>query len=164
MRTAERSIEEARAINHPNSLCSALGRAPRLIAMLIGDMAAAEGHTRMLTPGFTGLGNRPDVGTSDFSPWFGLTMRAVIGGASRKLDRRYFCTALRASCTLFAVGNEESLPVDRPRKGAEGRLAPGTGPAKLPLQEAPITRGQPTLIAKRQGCASGPHESGCPSG
>ena len=48
MRTAERGIQEARAINHANSLCSALGRAACPIAMLVGDLTAAEEYTTML--------------------------------------------------------------------------------------------------------------------
>jgi hypothetical protein len=48
MRTAERSIEEGRAINHANSLCSALGRAACPIAILVGDLTAAEEYTTML--------------------------------------------------------------------------------------------------------------------
>jgi predicted ATPase/DNA-binding winged helix-turn-helix (wHTH) protein len=48
MRTAERSIKEARAINHANSLCSALARAACPIAMLVGDLTAAEEYTTML--------------------------------------------------------------------------------------------------------------------
>jgi predicted ATPase/DNA-binding winged helix-turn-helix (wHTH) protein len=48
MRTAESSIEDARAVNHAVSLCYALAHAACPIALLIGDLAAAEHYTGML--------------------------------------------------------------------------------------------------------------------
>jgi predicted ATPase len=48
MRTAESSIEDARAVNHAVSLCYALAHAACPIALLIGDLPAAEHYTGML--------------------------------------------------------------------------------------------------------------------
>jgi predicted ATPase len=48
MRTAESSIEDARAANHVISLCEALALAACPIALLIGDLAAAEHYAGML--------------------------------------------------------------------------------------------------------------------
>jgi predicted ATPase len=48
MRTAESSIADARAANHTNSLCYALSQAACPIALLVGDLAAAEHYVRML--------------------------------------------------------------------------------------------------------------------
>src|SRR6267378_2480861 len=48
MRAAESSIADARAANHTNSLCYALSQAACPIALLVGDLAAAEHYVRML--------------------------------------------------------------------------------------------------------------------
>jgi len=48
MRAAESSIADARAANHTNSLCYALSQAACPIALLVGDLAAAEHYGRML--------------------------------------------------------------------------------------------------------------------
>ena len=48
MRTAESSVADARATNHAISLCYALAQAACPIALLIGDLAAAEQYTVML--------------------------------------------------------------------------------------------------------------------
>jgi predicted ATPase len=48
MRTAESSIEDARAANHVISLCGALALAACPIALLIGDLAATEHYAGML--------------------------------------------------------------------------------------------------------------------
>jgi predicted ATPase/DNA-binding winged helix-turn-helix (wHTH) protein len=48
MRTAEGSVEDARAANHAISLCFALARAACPIALLVGDLAAAERDIGML--------------------------------------------------------------------------------------------------------------------
>jgi predicted ATPase len=48
VRAAERSIEDARAANHANSLCQTLAVAPCAIALLIGDLAAAEHYAQVL--------------------------------------------------------------------------------------------------------------------
>jgi predicted ATPase len=48
MRTAESSIEDAQANYHATSLCYALAHAACLIALFIGDMAAAEHYVAML--------------------------------------------------------------------------------------------------------------------
>jgi predicted ATPase/DNA-binding winged helix-turn-helix (wHTH) protein len=48
MRMAERAINDARAINHANSLCYALALAACPIALLIGDLAATERYVEML--------------------------------------------------------------------------------------------------------------------
>jgi predicted ATPase len=48
MRAAESSIADARAANHTNSLCYALSLAACPIALLVGDLAAAEHYVRML--------------------------------------------------------------------------------------------------------------------
>jgi predicted ATPase len=48
MRAAESSIEDARATNHALSTCYALALAACPIALLVGDLAAAEHYTGML--------------------------------------------------------------------------------------------------------------------
>jgi predicted ATPase/DNA-binding winged helix-turn-helix (wHTH) protein len=48
MRTAESSIEDARATNHALTLCYALALAACPIALLVGDLAAAEHYTGTL--------------------------------------------------------------------------------------------------------------------
>jgi predicted ATPase len=48
MRTAESSIEDARAANHVTSLCHALALAACPIALLVGDFAGAEHYAGML--------------------------------------------------------------------------------------------------------------------
>jgi predicted ATPase len=48
MRTAESSIQDARAANHATSLCYALGLAACPIALLVGDLAAAGDYVGML--------------------------------------------------------------------------------------------------------------------
>jgi predicted ATPase/DNA-binding winged helix-turn-helix (wHTH) protein len=48
VRTAERAIEEARAVNHTNQLCHALAAAAALVARLVGDLDAAERYAGML--------------------------------------------------------------------------------------------------------------------
>jgi predicted ATPase/DNA-binding winged helix-turn-helix (wHTH) protein len=48
MRTAESSVEDARAANHAISLCFALARAACPIALLVGDLAAAQRDIGML--------------------------------------------------------------------------------------------------------------------
>jgi predicted ATPase/DNA-binding winged helix-turn-helix (wHTH) protein len=48
VRTAERAIEEARAVNHTNQLCHALAAAAALVARLIGDLDAAERYAGVL--------------------------------------------------------------------------------------------------------------------
>jgi predicted ATPase len=48
MRTAESSIEDARAANHALTLCFALALAACPIALLVGDLAAAEHYTGTL--------------------------------------------------------------------------------------------------------------------
>ncbi len=48
MRAAESSIADARAANHTNSLCYALSQAACPIALLVGDLAAAEHYVEML--------------------------------------------------------------------------------------------------------------------
>jgi predicted ATPase len=48
MRTAETSIEDARATNHAISLCNALSQAACPIALFMGDLAAAEHYVGML--------------------------------------------------------------------------------------------------------------------
>src|SRR6266850_2449342 len=48
VRTAETSIADARATNHANSLCYALSQAACPIALLVGDLAAAEHYVEML--------------------------------------------------------------------------------------------------------------------
>jgi predicted ATPase/DNA-binding winged helix-turn-helix (wHTH) protein len=48
MRAAESSIADARAANHTNSLCYALSQAACPIALLVGDLAAAERYVSML--------------------------------------------------------------------------------------------------------------------
>ena len=48
MRAADSSIADARAANHTNSLCYALSLAACPIALLVGDLAAAEHYVRML--------------------------------------------------------------------------------------------------------------------
>jgi hypothetical protein len=48
MRTAESSVEEARAANHAISLCYALAYAAYPIAFWVGDLAAAEHYAGML--------------------------------------------------------------------------------------------------------------------
>lgn len=48
MRTAETSIAAARAANHLNSLCYALSQATCPIALLAGDLVAAERYVEML--------------------------------------------------------------------------------------------------------------------
>lgn len=48
MRTAENSLEEARATNHTNSLCYALALAACPIALVVGDLAAAEYYVETL--------------------------------------------------------------------------------------------------------------------
>jgi predicted ATPase len=48
MRTAESAVEEARAANHVLSLCLALAQAACPIALLVGDIAAAESYLSML--------------------------------------------------------------------------------------------------------------------
>ena len=48
MRTAESSIENARAANHAVSLCYALALAACPIALPVGDVPAAEHYARML--------------------------------------------------------------------------------------------------------------------
>jgi predicted ATPase/DNA-binding winged helix-turn-helix (wHTH) protein len=48
MRAAERSIEDARAADHAVSLCHALAVATCPIALLVGDLAAAEHYVEML--------------------------------------------------------------------------------------------------------------------
>jgi predicted ATPase len=48
MRAAENSIADARAANHANSLCYALSQAACPLALLVGDLAAAEHYVGML--------------------------------------------------------------------------------------------------------------------
>jgi predicted ATPase/DNA-binding winged helix-turn-helix (wHTH) protein len=48
MRAAESSIAEARATNHPLTLCYALSQAACAIALLVGDLAAAEHYVALL--------------------------------------------------------------------------------------------------------------------
>jgi hypothetical protein len=48
MRTAESSVAEARATNHANSLGGALTVAACLIALWVGDLAAAKHYVEML--------------------------------------------------------------------------------------------------------------------
>jgi predicted ATPase len=48
MRTADSSVEDARAGNHTISLCYALAHAACPLALWLGDLAAAEHHVRML--------------------------------------------------------------------------------------------------------------------
>src|ERR1700730_12310956 len=48
MRAAETSIADAQAANHTNSLCYALSQAACPIALLVGDLAAAEHYVGML--------------------------------------------------------------------------------------------------------------------
>jgi predicted ATPase len=48
MRTAEGNVEDAHAANHVMTLCSTLSQAPCHIALLVGDLAAAEHYVRML--------------------------------------------------------------------------------------------------------------------
>jgi hypothetical protein len=48
MRTAESSVEEAQATNHALTLCYALSQAACAIALLIGNVAAAEHYVTML--------------------------------------------------------------------------------------------------------------------
>jgi predicted ATPase len=48
MRTADTSIADARAANHANSLCYALSQAACPIALLVGDLAAADHYVEML--------------------------------------------------------------------------------------------------------------------
>jgi hypothetical protein len=48
MRTAEGSVEDARAANHEMTLCSTLAQAPCHIALLVGDLVAAEHYVEML--------------------------------------------------------------------------------------------------------------------
>jgi predicted ATPase/DNA-binding winged helix-turn-helix (wHTH) protein len=48
MRAAQSSIADARAANHTNSLCYALSQAACPIALLVGDLAAAEHYVEML--------------------------------------------------------------------------------------------------------------------
>ena len=48
MRTADSSVEDARAGNHTISLCYALAHAACPLALWLGDLAAAENHVRML--------------------------------------------------------------------------------------------------------------------
>jgi predicted ATPase len=48
IRAAENSVEEARAANHVLSLCYALTRVACPIALLVGDLAAAESYLKML--------------------------------------------------------------------------------------------------------------------
>jgi tetratricopeptide (TPR) repeat protein len=48
IRAAENSVEEARAANHVLSLCYALTWAACPIALLVGDLAAAESYLKML--------------------------------------------------------------------------------------------------------------------
>src|SRR5258708_5173434 len=47
-RAAERSVAQAQALNHSLSLCYALGSAACPIALLVGDLAAAERNVSML--------------------------------------------------------------------------------------------------------------------
>ena len=48
MRAAQSTVEEARAANHAISLCYALAQAACPIAVLVGDLAAAEHYVGML--------------------------------------------------------------------------------------------------------------------
>jgi predicted ATPase/DNA-binding winged helix-turn-helix (wHTH) protein len=48
MQTVERSIADAQAINHVVTLCSTLARASCHIALMVGDLAAAEYYVRMM--------------------------------------------------------------------------------------------------------------------
>jgi len=48
MRTAESSVEDARAANHGFSFCHALALGACVIALLVGDLAAAEHYVGML--------------------------------------------------------------------------------------------------------------------
>ena len=48
MRTAESSVEDARAANHALSLCYALATGACVVALLVGDLAAAEHYVGML--------------------------------------------------------------------------------------------------------------------
>lgn len=48
MRTAQRTIERARASDHAISLCYALARAACPVALWVGDLAAAERYVSML--------------------------------------------------------------------------------------------------------------------
>jgi predicted ATPase len=48
VRAAETSIEDARGTNHAHSLCSTLAVGPCVIALLVGDLAAAEHYAEVL--------------------------------------------------------------------------------------------------------------------
>ena len=48
VRAAESSIEDARSANHANSLCYTLAVAACAIALLVGDLAAAEHYAEAL--------------------------------------------------------------------------------------------------------------------
>ena len=48
LRVAERNIDNARSVDHELSLCNALGQCACRIALLVGDLAAAERHVAML--------------------------------------------------------------------------------------------------------------------
>jgi hypothetical protein len=48
MRTAESSVDDARAANHALSVCYALATGACVIALLVGDLAAAEHYVGML--------------------------------------------------------------------------------------------------------------------
>ena len=48
MRAAQSGVQEARAANHADSLCYALAHAACPLALLIGDLVAAEHYVRML--------------------------------------------------------------------------------------------------------------------
>jgi predicted ATPase/DNA-binding winged helix-turn-helix (wHTH) protein len=54
VRTAETSIADACAANHANSLCYALSQAACPIALLVGDLAAADHYVEMLLDHATG--------------------------------------------------------------------------------------------------------------
>jgi predicted ATPase len=48
LRAAERSISDARSVNHANTLCYALALAACPIALFVGDLVAAEHHVGLL--------------------------------------------------------------------------------------------------------------------
>src|SRR5262249_24983590 len=48
LRVAERNIDNARSVDHELSLCNALGQCACRIALLVGDLAAADRYLAML--------------------------------------------------------------------------------------------------------------------
>jgi hypothetical protein len=56
VRAAKNSIDDARAVNHASSLCQALALAACWIALLVGDLAAAEHYVGMLLEHSTNAG------------------------------------------------------------------------------------------------------------